>query len=245
MKPDRAIAATSLFLCLLLAVGCAYPISSPLRQQARRDLTFNRVFENPDPYRGTVVIWGGVIRKVENQKDGSNLVVLAFPLTWREEPKVWEDPDGRFIVKSAKYLDPAVYCTGRRITVAGEVTGSQTRPLNEVPYRYPELTAREIHLWRSHPVHYFTYYGYGYGPYWYGPAPAYGGYYYGPNFAPLYEPYGWWFNVPFYGYDHGGEWNDHDGGHGHEGGGHGGEHWQGPGGGGGGGSHGHGSQQGR
>jgi hypothetical protein len=83
---------------LLGALGCVYPISAELRQSARKDLTFARVFENPEAARGALVIWGGVILQNNNQSTGTMLTMMQFPLDWRERPKAWQDPGGRFIV---------------------------------------------------------------------------------------------------------------------------------------------------
>ena len=48
-----------------------------------------------------------------------------------------------------RFLDPAIYRSGRDITVAGEVQGSEVRRLGEIAYRYPVIAALELHLWKE------------------------------------------------------------------------------------------------
>lgn len=77
-----------IFGVLLIAIlpGCL-PISKQLRAEADKTLTFPQVFQNPDAYKGKIVIWGGEVVEAINQKDGTTLiVVLQRPLDWTEEP---------------------------------------------------------------------------------------------------------------------------------------------------------------
>ena len=53
---------------------------------------------------------------------------------------------GRFLVIYNGYLDTANYAPGRLITVAGEVIGGKSGTLEEMPYRYPYIKGREVHL---------------------------------------------------------------------------------------------------
>lgn len=238
MKHHRLWPVLAVALLTLILTGCASPISRGLRQQARADLNFTTVLNNPDAFRGTLVIWGGIIQQMQNQSGGTSITVLAYPLDWRDQPQTWKAPEGRFLVLSSQFLDPAVYRRGRKLTVAGPVAGSQTRPLNDSQYRYPALTAQELYLWPHYRVVYFGYpYNYDYyapypyGPYPYAPYPyapyPYGPYPYGPY---SYDPYPFigpsygWYGAPFYYAPFGFRGGFHERGdfHGPEGGGHGG-----------------------
>ncbi len=158
-------------LLILFASGCSHVISKDVRANSDPSLTVNQVRENPDPYKGKSVIWGGEIIQVINQKDGTTEIeVFQRPLDFRGEPKETDPSSGRFLVLDHRYLDPYIYWKGRKITVAGEITGEEVKPLGEMEYKYPLLTSKEIYIW---PVHY-------YGPY--------------PYYYPYYPwwGFGWW-----------------------------------------------------
>jgi outer membrane lipoprotein len=161
-----------LALLLFILSGCSYPISRQYRAEARPDLTFPMVLKNPDAYIGSIVIWGGRIIGTHNRPGETEITVLETPLGYEEKPEAAEFSRGRFIVKTATFLDPAIYRRARRITVAGEIVGKETKPLGEITYTYPVLKAREIHLWRREVVYvYPPDYWWGWGG-WYGPWPG-------------------------------------------------------------------------
>ena len=163
-------------LLFLITFGCAYPISENLRQEAQKNLSFSMVFQDPLAYKGTIVIWGGKIIKTFNRKHGTEILVLQTPLNWRERPEEEESSRGRFIAKSPGFLDAAVYRAGRKVTVAGEVSGKETLPVGEIEYPYPVVMIREIHLWPKEKAYYY-------------PPPDY---YWGWGLYPPPYPYGWW-----------------------------------------------------
>ena len=154
----------SLLLLLFFLSGCAHVISKDLRNTADLSLTLSQVKQNPEAYKGKTVVWGGEIIRTENQHDGTTLVeVFQRPLDSRGEPKETVASEGRFIALADKYLDPYLFRTGKKITIAGEIQGEKRRPLGEMDYRYALLLSKEIHLWE-----YYYYYPYYY-PYYYGP----------------------------------------------------------------------------
>jgi len=163
---------------LFVISGCAYPISKELRQEASKELTFSTVLQNPTAYIGSIVIWGGKIIETQNVAGGSEIIVLETPLDYQEMPEAEKYSQGRFVAKSSTFLDPEVYKKGKRITVAGEIIGKETKPLGKTEYTYPVVMIKQVHLWRKARVYPYPppyYYGPYYGPYdWYGP---YGPYY--------------------------------------------------------------------
>jgi outer membrane lipoprotein len=155
----------TLFLFIVLP-GCAPVISKNLRAQAEGALTFQHVFQNPEAYKGKIVIWGGEIVEAINQKEGTTLiVVLQRPLNRREEPQISKRSEGRFLVLAEGYLDPYIFREGRVMTVAGEILGKKMRPLGEMEYPYPLLQSKEIYLWSGYRYSYYPppYYSY---PWW-------------------------------------------------------------------------------
>ncbi len=67
---------------------------------------------------GTLVIWGGEIIRTVTAGEKSDIIVLETPLDHWEKPLSDVHSQGRFIVQDNRFLDPAVYAKGRKITVA-------------------------------------------------------------------------------------------------------------------------------
>jgi outer membrane lipoprotein len=142
----QALALGLLGLVLAAASGCS-PIAREHREAAVRDVPFGTVLADPEAYKGKIFIWGGWIVETANRPEGTELVVLQAPLDSGDEPREAARTQGRFLAKTAQFLDPALYCRGRRLTVAGELAGRETRKLDQAEYAYPVLTARQLHLW--------------------------------------------------------------------------------------------------
>lgn len=152
-------------LSLFLASGCVHVISSEVRQAVKKDPSFPVVLQDPDSFRGEMVIWGGVIIETQNLTDGTSLIILETPLDSQGFPEDAEYSRGRFMARTSAYLDPEVYKKGRKVTMAGEVVGKEARALGETQYAYPVLSVRELHLWKEPE----RVYGWPYGPYYWGP----------------------------------------------------------------------------
>jgi outer membrane lipoprotein len=167
-------------LLLLLSSGCAYPISKELRQEAKESPSFITILQNPTAYVGSMVVWGGSIIQTLNAKEGTDILVLETPLGYEERPESTRYSRGRFIAKTSGYLDSEIYKPRRKITVAGEITGKETRPLGNTEYTYPVVMIKQIHLWRRHRVYVSPYPYSPYGPGWWGSWPYgyYGSWYY-------------------------------------------------------------------
>lgn len=146
--------------------SCAHVISKDLRTNADPSLTFNQVHQNPHTYKGKFVIWGGEIIETVDQEDGTTEIkVFQRPLGWRGVPKETLASEGRFLILADKYLDPYLYRKGKKITVAGEILGEKTEPLDKTEYRYPLLSSKQIYLWEEY--YYPPYPYYYYDPWWY------------------------------------------------------------------------------
>jgi outer membrane lipoprotein len=77
-----------LFFFFILTSGCSHVISDTLRARVDPSLTFREVFQNPNAYKGKIVVWGGEILQTLPQKDRTTLIeVLDWPLGWRGKPK--------------------------------------------------------------------------------------------------------------------------------------------------------------
>jgi outer membrane lipoprotein len=161
-------------------LGCAYPISKELRQEAAKQVTFPMVLQNPTAYVGDIVLWGGEIIETVNVQAGSEIIALEMPLDYQEMPEGERYSRGRFIAKSSEFLDPAIYKRGEKITLAGEIIGKQTKPLGQIKYTYPVVMIKQLHVWKKQRLYPLPYYRWS--PYWYG--------FYGWPYAPdWYDPW--------------------------------------------------------
>jgi len=159
-KPSRDLA-----VCAILAAivaGCFSPIEKPLRAQIDRSVAFALLRENPEAFVGRLVLLGGIIVRVENQKEKTVLEILEKRLDPWSKPYDEDASGGRFLVVCPEFLDPVIYREGRQVTVVGEVTGKEVRPLGEIDYQYPVVASKQIYLWPEYPQH--LYYPF---PIWY------------------------------------------------------------------------------
>lgn len=165
-----------LFFLLVLLVpelytGCASIPSRQFRQQVGAPIPFQELLEG-DGHRGKRVILGGYILETVNELDGTRLTLLQAPLDSRNKPESQDLSQGRFVVQTEEFLDPAIYTKGRKLTVGGKVWGASPQLLGNVTYRYPVIKAEEIHLWpkeRRYTRPYYPYYNDWHYPYWYYP----------------------------------------------------------------------------
>ena len=166
--------------CLLLA-GCA-GLPSAVRDVPVADLTYSQASQNPGNYKDVSVRWGGIIIDVDNEQDFTLVQVLSHPLNYYGRPQTGKPSEGRFVIKSNEFLDPAVYAKDKEITVAGTLQGDIERTIGKKKVRLPLVTSKATYLW---PVYQnYPYYGYGY--------PGFGGYGFSPYFG-----YGY-YGSPFY-----------------------------------------------
>jgi outer membrane lipoprotein len=131
----------------LAVAGCAAVISQETLKTVDKDIRFEQVLENPDAYRGKMVLLGGEIIKTENVPNKTVITVLQRSLGYNQKPDSEGESKGRFIVSTLDFLDPAIYRPRRKITVVGSVMGKEVRPLGELEYAYPVIEKKELHIW--------------------------------------------------------------------------------------------------
>ena len=130
--------------------GCVHVISNKIKDQAVPELQLKQVSQNPDTFKGKTVIWGGEIVETVNQKDGISLVtIFQRPLTYNDAPDLTSESEGRFIIKSEKYLDPYAYRKGRKLTVGGVILGGENKREGDIDYWYTIISAKELYLWNE------------------------------------------------------------------------------------------------
>jgi outer membrane lipoprotein len=135
-----------LLLMVFSLTACAHVVSKEMRQKTGVAPPTERLFSHPEDYTGRTVILGGYIANTTNAEDATYVEVVEAPLDSRGNPGSADKSSGRFLVKSRRYLDPAVYAQGRRLTVAGEVEGTRPGRVGDAPYNYLLINGREFHL---------------------------------------------------------------------------------------------------
>jgi outer membrane lipoprotein len=140
-------------------------------EQVDRDLTFAALASQPEEFKGRFVLLGGTIVQTLPKPKETEIEVVQKQIGSSGEPYLTDKSEGRYLVVVDRFLDPAIYRSGRDITVAGEVRGSEVRRLGEIDYRYPVIAASELYLWKKplFPQAYPYLYPYGYPAYrrWY------------------------------------------------------------------------------
>ena len=132
---------------MLLPAGCTRVISKETLKEVDKSATFANVIKDPDAYIGKTVLFGGEIIEVENRRERTAIAVLQHPLDSRDRPVAGDVSEGRFIITTQGFFDPAIYSAGRMITVAGKVVGKEKHPMGEIEYTYPVIEKQGLYLW--------------------------------------------------------------------------------------------------
>lgn len=131
----------------MLVVGCASGISKASLSQITFKGNFSDLQKNPDAFSNEIVMFGGKILETKVAPDSSELTVLQLPLDSSGRPVNQIQSEGRFLVQSNQFLDPANYKKGAFLTVVGLSKGKEIRPIGDYDYVYPLLEEIEIKLW--------------------------------------------------------------------------------------------------
>jgi outer membrane lipoprotein len=130
-----------------LGAGCATtPFPEELTRSVNRALTLKELRAQPKAHIGARVILGGDIVATVPKPGETEIEVLSRRLGGGNVPERGDRTDGRFLVRTREFLDPAVYARGRRLTVLGTVAGVEERRVGELPYSYPVINAERIKL---------------------------------------------------------------------------------------------------
>lgn len=159
-----------LLLAALSACTTTPAISNQFRQQANLTVDYLDIRLEPEAHAGQKVILGGYILEVFNRPQQSHLLVLQAPLDSRSEPMSRDLSKGRFMIRTARFLDPEVYSPGRKVTVGGVVAGTERQQIGEIDYAMPVVESRELTLWPEDQEYYrpyWPYYPYYHDPYYY------------------------------------------------------------------------------
>ena len=100
-----------------------------------------------DSLRGSRVLWGGVIVNSKNLEKGTQLEILAYPLSKTYRPRLEREPLGRFIIEHSGYLETVDYAPGRELSLTGIISGTKEGKIDDASYIYPAVTTEQLHLW--------------------------------------------------------------------------------------------------
>ncbi len=183
------------FLVFSLLLTACSNLPPAIKDPPANDLAYLEAASNLAKYKNAPIRWGGKIVEVENEPTYSALQILALPLSRHGRPDIDEVGQGRFVVQSKTFLDPAVYKKDTAVTIAGSIVGDTERKIGNKTVHLPLVSPNNVYLWQesAYARDYGGYYGgfgYGYGggygyPYggFYGYGPYYPGAFYG------YSPY--------------------------------------------------------
>ncbi len=136
-----------LISALLFLHGCTYAISPQLSRQADKTIPFDSLERDPRPYKGKIVILGGIIMQTTTLKEGTLIEVLQKPLDYWGKPRRTDTSGGKFLVYYSTYLDPLVYAPEREITVAAEIESERSKAFADIDSGSLLLLSRELKLW--------------------------------------------------------------------------------------------------
>jgi outer membrane lipoprotein len=171
----------SVVLLCFLAGACQSKDIIPERLEGKvdRDLRYSDIKNNPETYRGKLMLAGGKVLSAKRTKNGTQIEVLQIPLSEDLIPTGSDtESKGRFVIidqSGDQVSDPAVFNDEKkRVTVVGEVLGMTTIQIDEVQQQVPQLAVKHLTVWDWDRIKsgYRPYGAYGY-PYGWG----YRGYY--------------------------------------------------------------------
>ena len=146
MIPKRTAVAL-IFVLFVLPAACATGVSQKARSQVTYTGSFSGLQTDPDGHVDSVVMLGGKILETKGSPTSSEIAILQLPLGTNHRPRDGDQSEGRFLLHSGKFLDPAIYRDGTLLTVVGRVSGSELRPVGDFDYTYPVVESIEIKLW--------------------------------------------------------------------------------------------------
>ena len=154
---------------VLFSYGCTNrPNVVPERLEGKvdRNLRFATIKPNPESYKGTLMLLGGQVLSSEPVKDGTKFELMQIPLSDDKIPAGNEaESKGRFVVidRHGKISDPSIFNPEKRITIVGEVLGSTSIKVDEVPRQVPLLAVEQVTVWELDQVgtRYWPYCGFG------------------------------------------------------------------------------------
>ncbi len=134
-------------LCLFGAMGCAHGLKQDAKAMVDFEGTSLEVQQSPDEFIGRVVEWGGRIIETRVEADATEILVLQYPLGYDDRPSPSDEYRGRFVIRSAEFLDPALLEKEKLVSVVGELTEVVPALIGEKKVLYPVLRPLDLKVW--------------------------------------------------------------------------------------------------
>jgi hypothetical protein len=115
-----------LLLGVMLLAGCVSAFPAEKLVGVDRSVTLGVLRSDPDRFRQARVLLAGEIIQTRPRPGTTEIEVISRPLGDGDAPRFTDTSDGRFLLTAPDFLDPAVYATGRRLSVVGTVTGRRS-----------------------------------------------------------------------------------------------------------------------
>jgi outer membrane lipoprotein len=132
----------------LSACSSANVIPPELEKQIDSSVSFSDIQASPQSAQGRTVLLGGEVLGARRVQDGIELEILQLPVKGDNPPVDRRTASqGRFLAVDRGGADPASFPPGTRLTLVGEVTGEDTRRLDESTYRYPTVEVKHLYVW--------------------------------------------------------------------------------------------------
>ncbi|WP_305907851.1 Slp family lipoprotein [Methylomarinum sp. Ch1-1] len=93
-------------LALTLMASACSTIPEQIRHAPSPDVRLPEVQEDFSAHQGKSVRWGGTVLEVINDESFTTIQTLHYPLQSNGRPETDDPSNGRFIIKSEKFLDP-------------------------------------------------------------------------------------------------------------------------------------------
>jgi len=135
-----------ILVCSVLLAGCATSQPFPT-QDLNLELTPREAVQLGDDADNEQVLWGGRVIDVRPLEQGTQLELLAYPLTRDQQPDLSRSSLGRFLVLHPDYLEPVDWAVNRLVTVRGRIDGIREGRIGEADYQYPMVVAEDALLW--------------------------------------------------------------------------------------------------
>lgn len=117
--------------------------------------------QSDDRHIGQAMRWGGIVVDTRPGAEQTCVEILSRPLDRYGRPLRGDQQQGRFLACRPGFEDPAIFTSGREITVIGPLTGFVEGQIGEFAYVYPQLAADTLFLWNEpQPAPYYM------DPYW-------------------------------------------------------------------------------